>query len=250
MPGGGSTADLIEAARHAGLPFTLAQTEAGSAFMATAQAEITGAPAACIATLGPGAASLVNGVANAMLDRVPLVVLTDCIPDDIRSTMQHQNVAHDRMFAALAKSTLRAASDNVARVMSEALAIATTGQPGPVHVDVPTDVTAHRAADSEAVHREHGRAGRPQLSPAAEDLLRRARRPVLLLGLAARTAAIASAVRSIAGSHQIPVLVTYKAKGVLPDRDAWYAGMLTNGALERAVLDRADLFIAVGFRSS
>src|ERR671912_545674 len=82
MPGGGSTADLIEAARLGGLPFTLAQTESGSAFMAAAQAEISGAPAACIATLGPGAASLVNGVANALLDRVPLLVLTDCVPDD------------------------------------------------------------------------------------------------------------------------------------------------------------------------
>src|SRR5271170_5226558 len=67
MPGGGSNADVIEAAARAGLPFSLAQTETGSAFMAIAQAEITGKPGACIATLGPGAASLMNGVANANL---------------------------------------------------------------------------------------------------------------------------------------------------------------------------------------
>jgi acetolactate synthase-1/2/3 large subunit len=73
VPGGGSTADLIEAARAGGLSFTLAHTETGSAFMASAQAEITRTPAACVATLGPGAASLVNGVANAFLDRVPLI---------------------------------------------------------------------------------------------------------------------------------------------------------------------------------
>jgi acetolactate synthase-1/2/3 large subunit len=247
MPGGGSTADLIEAARLAGLPFTLAHTETGAAFMATAQAEITGAPAACIATLGPGAASLVNGVANALLDRVPLVVLTDCIPDGSRSTMQHQNVAHDRMFAAIAKCTLRATDDNVAGVIAEALAIATTGQPGPVHVDVPPDVTSLRAADSVPGSGSRGPAGRRQhLSHAADGLLRRARHPVLLVGLAAREAAISSAVRSIAAARHIPALVTYKAKGVVADSDPWYAGVLTNGALERPVLDRADLFIAVG----
>ena len=246
MPGGGSTADLIEAARIAGLPFTLAQTETGSAFMATAQAEITGAPAACIATLGPGAASLVNGVANALLDRVPLIVLTDCMPDDLRSTMQHQNVAHDRMFAAVAKCTLRANSDNVARVMSEALSIATMGQPGPVHVDVPPDVTGIQAADASAAARPTAAEARARLSSAAEDLLRRARRPVFLVGLAARTDAITAAVRSVAASHRVPALVTYKAKGVLADNDPWCAGVLTNGTLERPVLDRADLLIAVG----
>src|SRR5580700_8297663 len=78
MPGGGSNADLIEAAGDAGLPFSLAHGEAASAFMAAAQAEITGTPGACLATLGPGAASLTNGAAHAGLDRVPLILLTDC----------------------------------------------------------------------------------------------------------------------------------------------------------------------------
>src|SRR5258708_18073717 len=78
MPGGGSNADLIEAAGRAGLPFTMAHTETASAFMASAQAEITGKLGACLATLGPGAASVMNGVANAFLERIPLIVMTDC----------------------------------------------------------------------------------------------------------------------------------------------------------------------------
>src|SRR5580700_4423872 len=81
MPGGGSNADLIEAAGRARLPFTLAHTETASAFMASAQAEIIGKPGACLATLGPGAASVMNGVANAYLERIPLIVLTDCQSD-------------------------------------------------------------------------------------------------------------------------------------------------------------------------
>ena len=128
--------------------------------MASAQAEITGAPAACIATLGPGAASLVNGVANALLDRVPLIVLTDCVPDEARSLMEHQNLAHERLFNPVVKCTLRATAGNVARVMTEAIAIATAGQPGPVHVDVPPDVTGVAVTDSSVAN--------PASDPAAQ----------------------------------------------------------------------------------
>src|SRR5258707_642452 len=102
MPGGGSNADLIEAAGNAGLPFSLAHTETAAAFMASAQAEITGRPGACIATLGPGAASVMNGVANAFLDRIPLLVLTDC-QNDATGTMQHQTLAQGEMFRPVVK---------------------------------------------------------------------------------------------------------------------------------------------------
>src|SRR5580700_11330055 len=106
MPGGGSNADLIEAAARIGLPFSLAHTETASAFMATAQAEITGQPGACLATLGPGAASLMNGVANAYLDRVPLMVLTDCHAGSA-GVMQHQALSHGQMFSPVVKWSAR-----------------------------------------------------------------------------------------------------------------------------------------------
>ena len=77
VPGGGGNLDLIEAAGRSGLPFVLTATETGAALAAIAQAEITGRPGACLTTLGPGATSVVNGVACAQLDRVPLLVFTD-----------------------------------------------------------------------------------------------------------------------------------------------------------------------------
>ena len=250
MPGGGSTADLIEAARGGGIPFTLAQTETGSAFIAAAQAEISGRPAACVATLGPGAASLANGVAHALLDRVPLLVLTDCLPEDMQRVSDHQNLAHDQMFAAITKATFRATAFDAGRVLCEAIAVATGGRPGPVHIDISPDVTGSNAAGGHARDtsgdRQDGNESR-SLSERTLDLVRRARRPVFLLGLGARTRAIASAVRSIAAGHRVPALVTYKGKGIVADADPWFAGVLTNGALERPVLDAADLFLAVGF---
>ena len=80
VPGGGGNLDLIEAARGAGLPFVLTSTETGAAIAALAQAEVLGRPGACLTTLGPGAASVVNGVACAHLDRAPMMVFTDSNP--------------------------------------------------------------------------------------------------------------------------------------------------------------------------
>src|SRR5258708_10303826 len=77
VPGGGSNLDLVEAAGRAGLPFVLTSTETAGALAAMAQAEVTGRLGACVTTLGPGAASVVNGVACAFLDRAPVIVFTD-----------------------------------------------------------------------------------------------------------------------------------------------------------------------------
>src|SRR6478672_7743807 len=84
VPGGGGNLDLIAAAGRAGLPFVLTATETAAAIAAVAQAEVTGRPGACLTTLGPGAASVVNGVACADLERAPIVVFTDCYAARVR----------------------------------------------------------------------------------------------------------------------------------------------------------------------
>jgi acetolactate synthase I/II/III large subunit len=231
MPGGGSNADLIEAAGKAGLPFTLAHTEAASAFMAAAQAEITGRPGACIATLGPGAASLMNGIAHAYLDRVPLIAITDCHSDPAAAGVGHQALPQSAMFAPIVKFTARLQRGSVTATLTRALASAIDG---PVHLDVSTDVTS-ADAEEEVV---------PALgTPYSEVLLSPVpKHPVLLIGLKGR----ASGIADLCERFHIPALVTYKAKGVVPDRHPWFGGILTNGALEREILERADAFVAVG----
>ncbi|HXY02189.1 MAG TPA: thiamine pyrophosphate-dependent enzyme, partial [Terriglobales bacterium] len=79
-----------------------------------------------------------------------------------------------------------------------------------------------------------------------QDLLRQMRRPVFLIGLAARTKNISAALQTFCDRLCIPALVTYKAKGVVPDHHQWFGGLLTNGTLEREILKGADCFIAVG----
>jgi acetolactate synthase I/II/III large subunit len=248
MPGGGSNADLIEAALRAGLPFSLAHTETASAFMATAQAEITGRPGACLATLGPGAASLMNGVANAYLDRVPLVVLTDCLAASA-GVMQHQAFAHGQVFSPVVKWSARLSLDKIDQQLQDAVQTITSFPPGPIHLDVSSEI-ASAPAKSPAL-REFSSSGFPTETDLSvplhvQQILRKAKRPLFLIGLGARSAEISSEVRKLCERLRIPALITYKAKGVVPDSNPWFAGVLTNGTIEREVLERADIFLAIG----
>src|SRR5262245_57432197 len=136
MPGGGSPADLIAAAGRAGFPFTLAHAETAAAFMAAAQAEITGRPGACVATLGPGAASLINGVSHAFLDRVPLLAITD---HHATSGSQHQTLPHSAMFAPIVKLSTRD--------IDAAFDALVSPPPGAVHLDLSTAVAGAPAGD-------------------------------------------------------------------------------------------------------
>jgi len=279
MPGGGSNADLIEAAHRAHLPFCLAHTEAASAFMATGQAEVTGKPGACMATLGPGAASLMNGIANAHLDRVALMVLTDCHANAIVNVVQHQSLPQQQMFAPLVKWSTRLSSHNVSDTLQQSIDALLSLPGGPVHLDISVEVTSATAEPSQdpkatplmlsgAGYLESG--GRketegddhpPRPKPRsrlphsvtlgsipfdAQQILQHARRPVFLIGLGARTTAIALSILAMCERFGIPALVTYKAKGVVPDQHPWFGGVLTNGTLEREIMDRSDLFLAIG----
>ena|SRR5580765_2502788 len=134
VPGGGSNLDIIEAAGHAGLPFILTATETGAAIAAIAQAEITGKPGACITTLGPGVASIVNGVACAFLERAPLIVITDAAPAS--GTYDHQRIDHVALLAPVTKWSATVSTANVDDVMREALARATAHPRGPVHLEL------------------------------------------------------------------------------------------------------------------
>ena len=245
MPGGGSNLDLVEAAGRAGLPFVLSHTETAGALIACAQAELTGHPGACLATLGPGVSSLVNGAAHAHLDRVPLMLLTDAMPAKGRDTYQHQRIDHAALFAPVTKGSVTIDTARADELITRALKLATAQPPGPVHVDLAPDVSRQTTVFNEAAAPSE-----PQRTPAIDDaaraLLAKARRPIVIAGLGVRDARDADALRTLCEQHKIPALVTYKAKGVIPDEHPLFAGVFTLGALERPVVESADLIIAVG----
>ena len=252
VPGGGSNLDLIEAAQRIGVPFVLTATETAGAIAAIAQAEISLRPGACLTTLGPGVASVVNGVACARLDRAALVVLTDAHPAAGGDSFGHQRLDHYALLAPATKWSATIAPDEtagVADLVDNAIACALAPPPGPVHLDVPADVGALSIAGSSDRRNAGDVKGAPLLVgswDAAESQIARARKPLLIVGLGARRPEDAAAIRSLASRHALPAMVTYKAKGVVADGDSHFAGVFTNAAIEQPIVDEADLLIGVG----
>jgi acetolactate synthase-1/2/3 large subunit len=224
-----------------------------------AQAEVTGRPGACLTTLGPGAASAVNGVACAYLERAPLVVFTDSHPD----TFAHQRLDHHALMRPITKWSARLTADTGVETLDRALALAAAAPAGPVHLDCPADVLAVDVSRS-GLDRDRGLTRVRPLAdglpdPAAaqsgfarqddarmEALLARARKPLLIVGLGARRPEDADAIRRLCARRGVPAMVTYKAKGVVPDDHPLFAGVFTNGTIEEPLIAESDLLIGIG----
>ncbi|HEX5071247.1 MAG TPA: thiamine pyrophosphate-binding protein [Vicinamibacterales bacterium] len=245
VPGGGGNLDLIEAARKAGLPFVLTSTETGAAVAATAQAEILQRPGACLTTLGPGVASVVNGIACACLERAPLMLFTDSHPLSANGRFAHQQIDHVALLKPITKWSARLSSINANETVQQAFHALTTLPPGPVHLDCPGDVTGKVEA-ARALPSGPAIAVDPQEAKRFDELVSGARKPLVLIGLGARRPGGAAAIRELCERRSVPAMVTYKGKGALPDAHPCFAGVFTNGSVERAIVGESDLLIGLG----
>jgi len=216
---GGEVVDLIEGFRQAGLDFVLARHETDAGFMAEAMASSTGRPAACLATLGPGATNLVTGVAHAYLDRAPVIALSGQLPVDRYELVTHQKLDLRALFAPITKWQARVSAANVAAVTDRALRIALRPRQGPVFLEVPSDVASQEAAGAapETLDAVATAVPDPRHVRAAAARLRESARPVLLAGLDALDVDVAAPLRRLAESWGIPVILSPKAKGLLRD---------------------------------
>jgi acetolactate synthase-1/2/3 large subunit len=247
VPGGGSNLDIVESAGRAGLPFVLTSTETAGAIAALAQAEITGNPGACLTTLGPGAASVVNGVACAFLDRAPVIVFTDNHGARSGPPFEHQWIDQPALLTPVTKWSGVLSPDTASDTIERAIAVALSSPRGPVHLECPGDVASVDASvpDKTPYHASSN----ATTSVAVDDLeplLARATKPLILVGLGARRAEDVRAIRGLCERRGVPAMVTYKAKGVVPDDHRWFAGVFTNGSIERIVIERCDLLVGVG----
>ncbi|MDO9498469.1 thiamine pyrophosphate-binding protein [Falsiroseomonas sp.] len=243
VPGGGSSLDVIAAAPRFGIDFILARQEANAAMMALADAELTGAPGVVMTTKGPGVSNAANGLACAMLERAPLLLLSDGFTPAQLAYVTHQVFDQQAATAAISKGYARAEGDAAADEIGALLDLALAAPRGAVHLDL-TGQAARRMALPAAP-----RVAEPAPAPSFGDagaLLAQARRPVILAGVEAAEPEATAALRALAEALGCPVLVTYKAKGVLPDAHPLYAGLFTGGSLEAPCVGAADLIIQVG----
>ncbi|HEY2043372.1 MAG TPA: thiamine pyrophosphate-binding protein [Jatrophihabitans sp.] len=237
LPGGGNNLSVVGAAEAAGMRFILTHTESAAAIMAGTYAELSGAPALCVVTRGPGAASAVNGCAQALLDRQPVVLLTDCVASAERDRVSHQWIDQTALFSSVAKWSGVVGGTDPQETMDRALELAMRPPAGPVHLDF--DPTAEGSVPPEPTT-DSSDFNRGRLS----ELVAGARRPVVLAGVGALAAQ--SQIRALLSGRNVPVLTTYKARGVVADSSPNYAGVLTGASIESPVIEAADLVIAIG----
>lgn len=246
VPGGGSSLDLIRAAEARGMSFVLARHETSAAIMALATGEIDAAPGVVLTTIGPGLASAVNGMACATLDRAPLCLVSDGHAPQLTRFVTHQVFDQAALSAPVVKGHGHLDGNNPVGEIERLLDLAQTPPYGAVHVEL-TGAAARRPVTH--APRTEARPERSQSAadvPRAQELLARASRPVVVVGLEACAPAYAAAVRRFCGRLACPVTVTYKAKGVVPDSDPRTVGIFTGGTLEAACMERADLIVLIG----
>ncbi len=250
---GNDVLELVRACESVAIRFVLAKSEPSAAFMADAVTHVTGAPAACIFALGPGLANGVSGIAGALMERSPVLVLGGEMAGNRRQIYNHQVFDHVALMAPVTKWSADLNPERAAQQTAKALDIAMSQPPGPVFLNCPADATRAPAREVSGAAPEIRTAG--VLATADVDRLRaaleRAERPVALVGRGALAQGAPDRVRGFLESWQMPFFATYKAKGVMPDTHSLCMGAV---ALSPVVDDvslqfirQADLIVLVGF---
>ncbi|MGH1488801.1 MAG: thiamine pyrophosphate-binding protein [Acidimicrobiales bacterium] len=246
VPGGGPNLDVVGALNDHGIRFVLAHSETSSCIMASVYGLLTGRIAAAVVTRGPGAAAAVNGAAQATLDRHPMVLVTDTVPSATADRVPHQRIAQRAMLGPVCKASTSLGAETTVDQLTERIDLALAEPPGTVHFDY--DTTASESTSDElACEGLPNHADESGLIDTAKALLTDAEYPVVILGLGAPTDPDrVERLRSALERLGAPVLTTYQAVGVIASENHQAAGLFTNGASERKLLERADLFVTIG----
>jgi len=252
---GGEILDFVDAARQVGIPFTLVRHEATASFMADALGQLDGRPAACVSTLGPGAVNMTLGVANAFLDRSPVVAITAALAAGQTAYATHQNLDLNAVYRPFTKAAITLDGRDTAARAGGALGAALAPRRGPVHIALPSDVA--RAEDVITGEVADGGWDPPPPSmPAPADVarigaaLRAVRRPVVLVGLDLDPRSAAAPVRRFIEALGAPVFVTPKAKGLVPEDHPLFCGVCAGVGADGVIVDflaAADLLVGLGY---
>jgi len=243
--------DILDSLVDSRIRFVPTRHEQGAAFMADAYGRLTGRAGVCLSTLGPGATNLATGVADANLDRAPLVAITGQAGRDRIHKESHQHVDIVEHLRPLTKWNTRVETSAVIpEVIRKAFKLAESEKPGACHVEVPEDVAAE-PADGVPLSTERTRRpspDRPALQTAAR-LIDSASFPLIFAGNGVVRGGASKELRELARGHGIPVVHTFMAKGSMPYDDELC--LLSAGLQARDYVscgfDKADLIIAVGY---
>src|SRR6059036_3279855 len=245
--------ELMDALRGSSVRFVLTRHEGAAAFMADVSGRLSGHAGVCLATLGPGATNLVTGVADAFLDRAPLVAITAQANLSKIHREAHQYVDILQLFGPITKWNARVESpDVVPEIVRKAFKLAEAEKPGSTHVELPENVAEEEAdPDQKPLPREPVSAPTPARASVEQAalLIEKAVRPVILAGNGVIRNGSSAELTQFAERLQIPVVTTVMGKGAIP----WTSPMslVTIGILPRdhelKGFDDSDLVICIGY---
>ncbi|HEX4671343.1 MAG TPA: acetolactate synthase large subunit [Solirubrobacteraceae bacterium] len=248
---GEETLDLSESIADSSVEFVPVRHEQGGAYMADAYGRLTGRAGVCLGTLGPGATNLVTAVADAFLDRAPLVALTGQSDLERMHKESHQYLDLIGIMRPIVKWNARVGSPEIVpEVVRKAFKVAESEKPGGTHLELPEDVMAQPLDASPLPRRDpvQPEPGANELQQAAE-IIASAQRPIALAGSGAIRAHAARALRQFVQATGIPVAETFMAKGLLDYEDPRALGTVGLQSRDYSVagFDDADVVITIGY---
>jgi acetolactate synthase I/II/III large subunit len=264
---GGAIMPLYDALEGSGIRHVLTRHEQGAVFAAEGVARVTGKVGVAIATSGPGATNLVTGIADAKMDSVPLVCITGQVRSSLIGSDAFQETDVFGVTLSLTKwSRLVRTIDEIPEVIAEGFHWARSGRPGPVVIDIPSDIlkakkefsgpvkfTPHARPASNA---HVGTAGRPAergsiaFSDTIVALLQRATKPVALVGAGAKLSGAIPELRRLLDDLNVPTFATVHGLGAVPPQAPYYLGMVGMHGTRAAnhALHETDLLLVFGAR--
>ncbi|MDE2166739.1 MAG: acetolactate synthase large subunit [Alphaproteobacteria bacterium] len=250
---GEETEDLLFSLEGSEIAFVPCRHEQGAAFIADVWGRLTGKAGVCLSTLGPGATNLITPVADANLDKAPLVAITAQGGLDRLHHESHQRLDIVRMFAAITKWNGAVYDPRVLpEIVRNAFKLAEMEKPGATHIELAEDVArlAVPAALPPIVPRAVRRpdADRQALEQALS-LLRKAEHPLIIVGNGAIRERASEQLERLANNHGVPVVATFMGKGAISDRSPQSLFAIGTGFKDfvRAAVETADLVLTLGY---
>src|SRR6202163_4549568 len=258
---GGAIMPLYDALEGSGVRHILTRHEQGAVFAAEGYARVTGEVGVAMATSGPGATNLVTGIADAKMDSVPLVCITGQVRSALIGTDAFQETDVFGVTLSLTKwSRLVRTIDEIPDAIAEGFHWARSGRPGPVVIDIPTDLLkAKKEFSGPAKFTPHARAADAKADGGFTDtgltekivaLLQQSAKPVALVGAGAKLSGAIPELRRLLDDLNIPTFATVHGLGAVPPQSPYYLGMVGMHGTRAAnmALHETDLLLVFGAR--
>ncbi|MGI5310498.1 acetolactate synthase 2 catalytic subunit [Rheinheimera sp. WS51] len=251
---GGAIMPIYDALYQSSLNHYLCRHEQGAAFSAIGYARSSGQVGVCMATSGPGATNLITSLADALLDSVPVVAITGQVSQAVMGSDAFQEVDVLGLSLAVTKHSFMVRHvDELADTLQQAFALARSGRPGPVLVDIPKDVqlaAAKPLAPSVCAVQTAGMATSLANAAKARELIAQAKRPIAYIGGGVHMADAMSELQLFLENNAMPSVTTLKAMGSVAKDNPYYLGMLGMHGTQAAniAVQECDLLICLGAR--